>query len=101
MSASQPGQLPFRFLATDGTDVYFENGGTLQSLTQSGQLAFFSSLISTAVTAISTLRARRREAVFKERQSDRGKPVSGCRGEPRFLPTNRSDTCGSCPARLL
>jgi len=41
MSASQPGQLPFRFLATDGTDVYFENGGTLQSLTQSGQLAFF------------------------------------------------------------
>jgi DNA-binding transcriptional MerR regulator len=38
---SKPGELPFRFVVTDGTDVFFEGADSLQSLTQGGQLAFF------------------------------------------------------------
>jgi DNA-binding transcriptional MerR regulator len=37
---SRPGQLPFRFVVTDGTDSFFESAGSLESLTRNGQLAF-------------------------------------------------------------
>lgn len=32
--------LPYRFLVTDGTDIFLEEDGKLESLTQDGQLAF-------------------------------------------------------------
>jgi DNA-binding transcriptional MerR regulator len=40
VAASQPGAMPFRFIVTDGVDVFFEADGSLESLTQNGQLAF-------------------------------------------------------------
>ncbi|WP_280800304.1 MULTISPECIES: MerR family transcriptional regulator [unclassified Mesorhizobium] len=33
--------LPYRFLVTDGTDVFLEQAGAVESLTQGGQLSFF------------------------------------------------------------
>ena len=40
ISKCEPGKIPFRFLISDGTEVFFENEGTIESLTQNGQLAF-------------------------------------------------------------
>ena len=35
-----PTRLPARYLVTDGKNVYFTDGGTIQNLTARGQLAF-------------------------------------------------------------
>ena len=40
VAGSQPGAMPFRFMMTDGVDVFFESNGSLESLTRNGQLAF-------------------------------------------------------------
>jgi DNA-binding transcriptional MerR regulator len=40
MAKAAPGALPFRFLVTDGTDVFFRDQITVESLTRDGQFAF-------------------------------------------------------------
>jgi DNA-binding transcriptional MerR regulator len=40
MAGAPPGGLPFRFLVTNGKEVFFENAGNVESLTHGGQLAF-------------------------------------------------------------
>jgi DNA-binding transcriptional MerR regulator len=40
MADAKPGELPFRFLVTDGTEVFFRDSFNLESLTRDGQFAF-------------------------------------------------------------
>lgn len=40
VSNVRPGELPFRFLVTDGTDIFLETNSDIESLTRDGQLAF-------------------------------------------------------------
>jgi DNA-binding transcriptional MerR regulator len=40
MADAKPGQLPFRYLVTDGAEVFFRDNLNVESLTRDGQFAF-------------------------------------------------------------
>lgn len=40
MASASPGEIPFRFLVTDGTEVFFRDDINVESLTLDGQFAF-------------------------------------------------------------